>query len=80
MHSLTDQGEQIELTYEPDTTREEFLETLKAARDKDTHIKTTTVGPHRDDFAIRVNGIDIRKFGSQGQQRTAALSIKLVGD
>ena len=75
--SLTDQGEQIELTYEPDTTGKEFLEALKAARDKDTHIKTTTVGPHRDDFAIRVNGIDIRKFGSQGQQRTAALSIKL---
>ena len=37
----------------------------------------TTVGPHRDDMLFSVNGIDIRKYGSQGQQRTAALSLKL---
>ena len=37
----------------------------------------TSVGPHRDDFSFIVDGIDIRKFGSQGQQRTAALSLKL---
>ncbi|WP_337960995.1 hypothetical protein [Caloramator sp. mosi_1] len=35
------------------------------------------VGPHRDDLAIFINGIDVRNFGSQGQQRTAALSLKL---
>ena len=35
------------------------------------------MGPHRDDFSFYVGGIDIRKFGSQGQQRTAALSLKL---
>lgn len=35
------------------------------------------MGPHRDDFAFIANEIDIRKFGSQGQQRTAALSLKL---
>ena len=39
--------------------------------------KTTLSGPHRDDISFIVNGIDIRKFGSQGQQRTAALSLKL---
>ena len=38
---------------------------------------TTTAGPHRDDLRFKVGGIDIRKFGSQGQQRTAALSLKL---
>ena len=37
----------------------------------------TTVGPHRDDMLFSVDGIDIRKFGSQGQQRTSALSLKL---
>ena len=37
----------------------------------------TSVGPHRDDFSFIVNGLDIRKYGSQGQQRTAALSLKL---
>ena len=39
--------------------------------------KTTLSGPHRDDIRFMVNDIDIRKFGSQGQQRTAALSLKL---
>ena len=38
----------------------------------------SSAGPHRDVFCVRVNGIDIRKFGSQGQQRTAALSLKMA--
>ena len=46
-------------------------------RSRDIHSKTTSTGPHRDDFTFIVNGIDIRKYGSQGQQRTAALSLKL---
>ena len=37
----------------------------------------TSLGPHRDDLCVKVNEIDIRKYGSQGQQRTAALSLKL---
>ena len=37
----------------------------------------TSVGPHKDDIAFLIKNIDIRKFGSQGQQRTAALSLKL---
>ena len=40
--------------------------------------KTTLVGPHRDDIGFYIGDIDIRKFGSQGQQRTAALSLKLA--
>ena len=40
-------------------------------------MKLSSTGPHRDDFCVMVNGIDIRKYGSQGQQRTAALSLKL---
>ena len=40
-------------------------------------MKMTSAGPHRDDLCFLVNGVDIRKYGSQGQQRTAALSLKL---
>ena len=40
-------------------------------------MKMTSAGPHRDDLCVRANGIDIRRYGSQGQQRTAALSLKL---
>ena len=47
-------------------------------REKDLLLKSTGCGPHRDDLRFMVNGIDIRKFGSQGQQRSVALSLKLA--
>ncbi|MBQ5674159.1 MAG: DNA replication and repair protein RecF, partial [Lachnospiraceae bacterium] len=56
---------------------EDLESKLIANRDRDIRYKQTSVGPHRDDFSFMVNGIDIRKYGSQGQQRTAALSLKL---
>ena len=55
-----------------------YLTELAKKRQKDLKYSTTTVGPHRDDISFIVNGIDIRKYGSQGQQRTAALSLKLA--
>ena len=45
-------------------------------RKRDIETRTTSVGPHRDDFSIQLNGIDARIFGSQGQQRTSVLTIK----
>ena len=74
---LTDGKEKIELCYEPDVTAEQFAEELRKSRDKDLKWKVSSRGPHRDDFRVMVNGIDIRHFGSQGQQRSAALSLKL---
>ena len=44
----------------------------------DLFYKTTTKGPHRDDFEIELNGVNIANFGSQGQQRTAVLALKLA--
>lgn len=55
----------------------EFENTVQRNRERDIRMKITNSGPHRDDFSVIVNGIDIRKYGSQGQQRTAALSLKL---
>lgn len=78
IHSnLTGQKEEIRLLYEPDVEEEVFEEKLQSAREKDLHFRVTSVGPHRDDFCVQTNGIDIRKYGSQGQQRTAALSLKM---
>ncbi len=78
IHSNLSGGkENIEIVYEPNVSADDFEEKLKKAIDKDCKAKFTSVGPHRDDFAFIVNGVDIRKFGSQGQQRTAALSLKL---
>ena len=56
---------------------DDLEEKLKKNQEKDIILKQTTVGPHRDDIRFMVNDVDIRKFGSQGQQRTAALSLKL---
>ena len=51
---------------------------MKSARDKDIFRHQTSVGPHRDDLTFFVNGINVADFGSQGQQRTVALSVKLA--
>ncbi|MDE5599258.1 MAG: DNA replication and repair protein RecF, partial [Lachnospiraceae bacterium] len=56
---------------------ENYESSLRNSQEKDIKLKQTTVGPHRDDFSFIEKNIDIRKFGSQGQQRTAALSLKL---
>lgn len=69
--------EELLIQYEPDTEPEEFADRLKKARERDMKLKTTSVGPHRDDFAFMIGNVDARRFGSQGQQRTAALSLKL---
>ena len=74
---LTGHREEIKITYDANTKEDEFAGKLAASLEKDIRLRQTNVGPHRDDFSFFINGIDIRKFGSQGQQRTAALSLKL---
>lgn len=75
---LTGGKEKLTVSYEPNAEADELEAALKRSREMDGKLKTTTVGPHRDDLSLIVNGIDIRRFGSQGQQRTAALSLKLA--
>lgn len=55
-----------------------LLEQIKIARERDLRLKTTTLGPHRDDLRITIDNRDVRQFASQGQQRTVALSLKLA--
>ena len=69
--------EELIIQYEPDVSIEDFERKMRENQEKDIRSKMTSTGPHRDDFSFIVNGIDIRKYGSQGQQRTAALSLKL---
>lgn len=78
IHSKLSGGkEELIVKYEPDVLIENFESKMKENQEKDIKTKVTSTGPHRDDFSFIVNGIDIRKYGSQGQQRTAALSLKL---
>lgn len=69
--------ETLEIQYEPNVDEDAFEKELARSRAQDIKQKTTLTGPHRDDLSFLINGVDIRKFGSQGQQRTAALSLKL---
>jgi len=86
VHSkLTDGKEKLELEYESvikNASLEEMIQDLKKkledSVDKDLSLQYTNIGPHRDDISIKSNNIDMRKYGSQGQQRTCALSLKLA--
>lgn len=75
---LTGNKEHIQMLYEPDITIDEFETALKESRERDLKMCSTSVGPHRDDLCFMNGEIDIRKYGSQGQQRTCALSLKLA--
>ena len=77
-YKLTGQKEFLTIKYEPDTEEDKIEEALKENAERDLKSKATSSGPHRDDYVININGMDARKFGSQGQQRTAALSLKLA--
>ena len=79
IHSNISGGkEHLILKYEPNIDDIFFADELLKAKQKDLKLCQTTVGPHRDDMLFSVNDVDIRKFGSQGQQRTSALSLKLA--
>lgn len=69
--------EDLLVEYEPNVYAPNMEMELLKATDRDLHLGNTSVGPHRDDLKFSISGIDIRKFGSQGQQRTCALSLKL---
>ena len=57
---------------------EALYQDLKNSIDRDIRLGYTSIGPHRDDIKFTLNGDDVRVFGSQGQQRTVALSLKLA--
>lgn len=75
---LSGDRENLILQYEPNVSADRFEENLIKNRFQEIKQRMTLTGPHRDDLNFIVNGTDIRKFGSQGQQRTAALSLKLA--
>ncbi len=72
--------EKIDVIYETTASekKEEFKNLLKNSLNSDINTFTTSVGPHRDDIDIKIDNISARNFGSQGQKRSAALSLKLA--
>ena len=84
IHSnITNRKEFLKIEYDPNIKYEENIETklynsLKKSFENDIRLRTTTIGPHRDDIQFFIDDINVRNYGSQGQQRTAALSLKLA--
>ena len=84
--SITNGAEALALKYVPNVSEGEtksdqqalLRDALSESLDTDLRLRTTSRGPHKDDMEFFVNGINARKYGSQGQQRTCALSLKLA--
>ncbi len=80
VHAFLGQEERLQLVYRPKDESmdpEGFARALEGNRGQEIARGTTTIGPHRDDFEILIDGREARLFGSQGQQRTAVIALKL---
>lgn len=76
-YRISGEKEDLLLQYEPSIEDIFFEDELFRVKERDMRQCMTSVGPHRDDLFFSIGEVDIRKFGSQGQQRTSALSLKL---
>lgn len=75
--SLTGGTEEAGLIYLENTSAEDFGIEMANSHEKEIRLGQTLIGPHRDDICFNINGKDVKKYGSQGQQRSISLSLKL---
>ena len=76
--ALSDDREQVNITLESTFISGEFDATLKAGEQQDLAAQRSTIGIHRDEFAFEINGFPLKKFGSQGQQKSFVVAMKLA--
>ena len=75
---LTEGKENLKVRYVKSANPDTYETELDEKRDSDIRYQTTQIGPHRDDMEFVIDDMDVKKYGSQGQQRTVALSLKLA--
>ncbi len=75
---ITEGKEDLKISYEPGAEEGKMAENLFLTRDRDLAAGSTGSGPHRDEIDFAIDGVSVKHFGSQGQQRTTALSLKLA--
>ncbi|MCI9081099.1 MAG: DNA replication/repair protein RecF [Lachnospiraceae bacterium] len=75
--SISGNREELLLRYEPNVSEELLEQEILRSQEKDLKFGMTSVGPHRDDMCFLIQDVDIRRYGSQGQQRSCVLSLKL---
>ena len=77
-HTLSDAREAVEMIYESEVGAENFKQIFRKNRQRDLAAQRTTMGSHKDDFIFEINGFTLRKFGSQGQQKSFVIALKLA--
>ncbi len=75
---LSDNAEQVDLVYESQLLQEDFTALLKKNIEKDRVLERTTSGIHKDDLLFAIHGMPMKKFGSQGQQKSFLIALKLA--
>ncbi|HUX54738.1 MAG TPA: DNA replication/repair protein RecF [Williamwhitmania sp.] len=70
--------EKVELGYESSLSKMPLVELLKMSREKDRFLQHTSVGVHRDDIELLIDGFPVKRVGSQGQQKTVLIALKLA--
>jgi DNA replication and repair protein RecF len=75
---LSDNAEQVELIYESQLTKDNFSSLLKKNVERDRSLERTTSGIHKDDLQFAIHGMPMKKFGSQGQQKSFLIALKLA--
>ncbi|WP_460613182.1 MULTISPECIES: DNA replication/repair protein RecF [Hymenobacter] len=75
---LADAREQVTLTYKSDLPGADFLKLLRLQERKDITLQRTTMGPHKDDVTFLMDGLAVKGYGSQGQQKSFAIALKLA--
>ena len=77
-NTLSDAREEVEMIYESEVRAENFTQIFRKNRQRDLAAQRTTIGSHKDDFVFEINGFTLRKFGSQGQQKSFVIALKLA--
>jgi DNA replication and repair protein RecF len=77
-HAITDSAEKVQLVYKSDLTDKNYLELLEEVFDRDRLLQYTSAGIHKDDLSFEIDDHPIKKFGSQGQQKSFLIALKLA--
>ncbi len=75
---LSDDAEEVELVYDSQLLKDDFATLLKKTAERDKVLERTTTGIHKDDLLFAIHGMPMKKFGSQGQQKSFLIALKLA--
>ena len=75
---LSEEAESVEMLYDSPLLRADFGDSIKQALERDRALERTTVGIHKDDLIFTIGGMPLKKFGSQGQQKSFLIALKLA--